>query len=102
MVYCTKCGTKNEEGATICTNCQQPLVGNYHAMKRQRRRAEDECFGLPNGGIIAGVIFGLIILLFGVSALLDIDFGNYLGPFVIIIFGILIFVGALYRYTRKS
>ncbi len=102
MVYCTKCGTKNEEGAAICVNCQQPLVSNYRAMSRQRRRAEDECFGLPNGGIIIGLIIGLLIILWGVSAFLDINFGNYLGPFVIIIFGILIFVGALYRYTRRS
>lgn len=102
MVYCTKCGTKNEEGATICVNCHQPLVDNYRAMRRQRRRAENECFGLPNGGIIAGLIFGLIIILFGVSSLLGIDFGSYFWPFIIIIFGILIFVGALYRYTRRS
>ena len=102
MVYCTKCGTKNEEGATICVNCQQPLVDNYRAMRRQRRKAEDDCFGLPHGGIIAGLIFGLIIILFGVSSLLNIDFGDYFWPFIIIIFGLLMFVGALYRYTRRS
>lgn len=102
MVYCTKCGTKNEEGATICVNCQQPLTGNYRAMRRQRRKAEDDCFGLPNGGIIAGLIFGLIIILFGVSSLLHIDFGDYFWPFIIIIFGILMFVGALYKYTRRG
>ncbi|MGZ4848452.1 MAG: zinc ribbon domain-containing protein [Halobacteriota archaeon] len=26
MPYCPNCGTKNEEGAEICTNCQQPLT----------------------------------------------------------------------------
>jgi len=101
MVYCTKCGTKNEEEATICSNCQQPL-GNYRTTRRKRRREEDECFGLPHGGIIAGLIFGLIIILLGVSSLLNISFGEYLWPLIIIIFGTLIFVGALYRYTRRS
>lgn len=100
MVYCTKCGTKNEEGATICVNCQQPLVGNYRAMRRQRRQAEDECFGLPNGGIIIGLIIGILIILWGTSSLINIEF-NF-GPLLIIIFGILILVGALYRYTRRS
>lgn len=101
MVYCTKCGTKNEEEATVCSNCQQPL-GKYRAMRRARRREEDECFGLPNGGIIAGLILGLIIILWGLSTLLDISFGDYLWPFILIIFGSLIVLGALYKYTRKS
>ncbi|MEJ2280606.1 MAG: zinc ribbon domain-containing protein [Candidatus Bathyarchaeota archaeon] len=100
MVYCTKCGTKNEEGATICVNCQQPLVDNYRAMRRQRRKAEDDCFGLPNGGIIIGLIIGILIIFWGISSLIDIEFN--LGPLLIIILGILIFVGALYRYTRRS
>ena len=101
MVYCTKCGTKNEEDATICENCQQPL-GSYRNMRRERRRAEDECFGLPHGGIIAALIFGLFIILWGLSSFLDINFGSYIWPFLIIIFGTLIVLGALYRYTRKS
>ena len=101
MVYCTKCGTKNEEDATICVKCQQPL-GNYRTRRHERRRAEDECFGLPHGGIIAALIFGLFIILWGLSSLLNINFGNYIWPFIIIIFGTLIVVGALYRYTRRS
>jgi len=54
MVYCTKCGTKNEEDATVCVKCQQPL-GSHHVGRRERRRAEDECFGLPHGGILVGL-----------------------------------------------
>ena len=101
MVYCTKCGTKNEEDATVCVKCQEPL-GSYHAGRRERRRAEDECFGLPHGGILVGLIIGLIIILWGFSSLLDINFGTYLWPFIIIIFGTLIVAGALYKYTRRS
>jgi uncharacterized membrane protein YvbJ len=101
MVYCTKCGTKNEEDATICVKCQQTL-GGYRTMRHGRRRAEDECFGLPHGGIIGALILGLFIILWGVSSLLDINFGNYIWPFIIIIFGTLIVLGALYRYSRKS
>jgi len=101
MVYCTKCGTKNEEDAKFCVKCQEPL-GSYRATRRERRRAEDECFGLPHGGILVGLIIGLIIILWGFSNLLEIDFGTYLWPFIIIIFGTLIVAGALYKYTRRS
>jgi len=101
MVYCTKCGTKNEEDATVCVKCQQPL-GSHHVGRRERRRAEDECFGLPHGGILVGLIIGVIIVLWGLSSLLDINFGTYLWPFIIIIFGTLIVAGALYKYTRRS
>jgi hypothetical protein len=52
---------------------------------------EDECFGLPNGGMIAAIIFGIIIVLVGLSLLLGaygISFVFW--PFIIIIFGVLI------------
>ena len=100
MVYCTKCGTKNEENADICVKCKQPL-GGYHGMRHERRKKEDECFGLPNGGSIFGIIIGLMIILWGASSVLDIDFGRYLWPLMIVIFGILIVVGSLYSINRR-
>ncbi|UCC58124.1 MAG: zinc ribbon domain-containing protein [Candidatus Bathyarchaeum sp.] len=100
MVYCTKCGTKNEEDATVCVECQQPL-GSYQPVKHERRRKEDECFGLPHGGSIVGLIIGIIIILWGVSSFTEIDFGDYFWPLIIVIFGILIVAGALYKTTRR-
>jgi len=98
MVYCTKCGTKNEDDAVVCVNCKEPLVG-HQTVKRERRRKESECFGLPYGGSIAGLVLGLIIILWGVSMVLDIDFP--LWAIIIIIFGSLMVVGALYSISRK-
>jgi len=95
MVYCTKCGAKNEEDAEVCVKCGAPLV-TQPPWKRQRRRAEEECFGLPHGGAIVGLIFGIIIILAGLSWLLHFE----IWPFVVILFGILILAGALYRYSR--
>ena len=100
MVYCTKCGTKNEEDATVCVKCQQPL-GSYQTKRHERRRREDECFGLPHGGAIVGLIIGIIIVLWGISSFADIDFGEYFWPAIIIIFGTLIVAGALYTFTRR-
>jgi uncharacterized membrane protein YvbJ len=98
MVYCTKCGTKNEDDAVVCVKCKEPLVG-HQTVKRERRRKESECFGLPYGGSIAGLVLGLIIVLWGVSIVLHIEFP--LWAIIIIIFGTLMVVGSLYSISRK-
>jgi len=97
MVYCTKCGTKNEEDAAVCVKCGASLAA-YPPWRRARRpRPEEECFGLPHGGAIAGLVIGIIIILVGLSSLLHID----IWPLIIIIFGVLVLAGALYRYSRR-
>jgi hypothetical protein len=98
MVYCTKCGTKNDDDATVCVKCKEPLVG-HTPVRRERRRKESECFGLPHGGSIAGLVIGLIIILWGITSVIDIEFP--LWAFIIIIFGSLMVAGALYSMTRK-
>lgn len=98
MVYCTKCGTKNEDNVKVCAKCNEPLVGRPH-VKRERRQKESECFGLPNGGLIAGLVIGLLIVLWGLTSVLDIDLPFW--SFIIIIFGTLMVAGALYSMGRK-
>ena len=63
------------------------------------RRREDECFGLPRGGSIFGLFIGIIIIFVGLQQLLgwNID----VGPFAIIVVGLLIAAGALYGLTRR-
>jgi len=100
MVYCTKCGTKNEDDAVICVKCKEPLV-DHPPVRRERRRKENECFGLPNGGAIGGLVIGLIIILWGVTSVLGEDFGRLLWPIIIIIFGTLMAAGALYSISRR-
>ena len=100
MVYCTKCGTKNEEDAVVCVKCGASLVARP-TWKGERRQPEKECFGLPHGGAIAGLIIGMIIILVGVSSLLNIELGDYLWALLIVVVGILMVAGALYSYTRR-
>ena len=98
MVYCTKCGTKNEDDATVCVECKQPLSG-YQPVRHERRRKEDECFGLPHGGAIFGLFIGVLIIFAGLQQLYgwNVD----VGPFAVIFFGLLIIAGALYGLTRR-
>jgi len=60
---------------------------------------EDECFGLPNSGAIAGIVFGLLIVFFGLSTLFGWEFNPM--AYFIVVFGALIVLGAIYRLTRR-
>lgn len=122
MVYCTKCGTKNEEDVEFCVKCGANLwVSREKRLERRAkewgeefgrraeewgeqfgRRAEKECFGLPHGGAIVGLIVGVIIILLGVSFVLGIEIWNYLWALIIIVIGILIVAGAIYSLRRRS
>ena len=63
------------------------------------RRERDECFGLPNSGAIAGIVFGMLIILWGLSTLLGWEI-NFMA-FAVIVFGTLIVAGAIYKLTRR-
>lgn len=101
MVYCQKCGTKNDENADYCAKCGASLqTGTYVSQRNVRKKTEDDCFGLPNGGAIAGIVIGLLILLWGSTVLFDIDFPFW--PAILIIFGVLMLLGAIYRISRSK
>jgi uncharacterized membrane protein YvbJ len=100
MVYCSKCGTKNEDDAMVCVNCGASLETGARLTRRYERRMEQECFGIPRGGSIVGMIIGLIIVLIGISLILP--YNIPIGAIVVIIFGILIIVGAYYGMRRRS
>ena len=107
MVYCPKCGTKNEDTADFCVKCGASLqTGTVASRLAERRKAEQECFGLPHGGAIAGIIIGAIILLWGGSMLLQqagiISESPNFWYIIIIVIGILIIAGAIYGTTHSK
>ena len=106
MVYCPKCGTMNDDSAEFCVKCGAPLrTGTYESRRYERRRAEHECFGLPNGGAIVGLVIGIIVIIYGILFLGQ-QMGwisasaNYLWIVVVIVIGVLLIAGALYRMNR--
>jgi hypothetical protein len=62
---------------------------------------ENECFGLPHGGAIVGIIFGIIIIIIGLAIFSGLRLWDYLGPAIMVIVGILIVAGALYGMRRR-
>lgn len=114
MVYCPRCGTKNEDEAKFCVQCGAPLYEKKGPSERieevcigpRERERVEECFGLPHGGVIIGIVFGLLIITWGVLWLLH-EMGIIpkiveIWPFAVIIIGILIITGALYRLRQRK
>ncbi len=104
MVHCVKCGTENADDAKFCIKCGAQL--NVTTESEQYRRVENECFGLPHGGLIVGVVIGILIILFGIAGILNIYYPNvnYSGwvfAIFIIVIGLLIIGGAIYRMQRR-
>jgi len=117
MVYCAKCGAQNEDGASHCASCGAPLEASRRVRRgweeelemraeefgeraeRFGRSMEDECFGLPGGSSIVGILIGLAIILMGARELFgwNID----IGPFAAIVVGVLIIAGAIYKQSQR-
>ena len=120
MVFCSECGTKNEDAAVHCVKCGAKLrVSTEKSVEKRieegaeefgkraevwgkdfRNQTEQECFGLPHGGTIFGLIIGIIIILVGVTSLAGIDLEFW--PLIIVIFGLLIAGGAIYKLTQRQ
>ena len=128
MVYCTKCGTKNEEDAKHCSKCGADLEVSREKRFEKRaeewgeeigrraeewgeqfgKRAEEECFGFPHGGAIFGLIIGIIIIIIGLSwvpGLIPPEVREVTDPLfwplIIVVFGILVIAGALYGLSHR-
>ncbi|MFQ6064550.1 MAG: zinc-ribbon domain-containing protein [Candidatus Bathyarchaeia archaeon] len=111
MVYCIKCGAKNPDDAETCTQCGASLYpGKPPTRRAERRKHEEECFGIPRGGTVVGLAIGAIIVIWGLISLLQqpifpdkplISPEMSPWPIAIIIFGTLIVIGALYGLSRR-
>ena len=66
----------------------------------REKEAEEECFGLPYGRAIVGIIIGIIIIIAGVSWLTNINIDMW--PAIVIIFGVLIIAGVISKISRKK
>lgn len=108
LVYCQHCGQQNDDQSEFCTQCGAALQAREPAreLRRVGEPKDDECFGLPYGDAICGVIFGGIIIISGLSWVLGLDFSTLwetaIGPYLVILFGALIVLGAIYSSTRKK
>ena len=121
MVYCVRCGVKNLDEAKFCVKCGENLNNSQEKKwdeqidawgedvgkraetwgKQMEREFKDDCFGLPHGGAVVGIILGVMILILGFAWLANINIWRYLGPIAAIIVGVLIISGVAYRFSRR-
>jgi hypothetical protein len=124
VVYCTKCGAENSDGSQFCSKCGAAVAPKNleERVEEFGRRAEEwgeelgrraeawgedtgkrmekECFGLPHGGTIVGIIFGIFIIIVGLGMIFNWNLN--IGAYVIIIIGALIALSAVYNLSRRS
>ncbi len=102
MIYCTKCGKKNEDDVEFCAECGVAIHPERSRRRRdvKEKRKADECFGLPGGGAIFGLFIGIIIIIVGLQQVFgwQID----VGPFATIVVGLLFAAGAIYGLIRRK
>jgi hypothetical protein len=93
MAYCEKCGTLNDDDTEYCKSCGEPLWGSRTTWRRSHESSI--CFGVPMQGQLIGLLLGLIIVLWGVTELLNLDIE--LWALVVIFFGVFIILNVLRR-----
>lgn len=100
LVYCTKCGTENDDDALVCRNCGASIKPPPYKVYR-RRRDDDICFGGQRGVPVWGIIFGIFIILAGVISLLEREYRwaswDKLWPLFVVAIGLIIVINALTR-----
>ena len=109
MVYCTKCGNKNDENAQFCRVCGAPIHVSYTRYQRYEKHEKEEnvgrdlCFGAHRRGYIWGIIFGGLLILWGVVAVIGAIYNIHIDfwPLILIIIGIIILANAINRYQRE-
>ncbi|MDH5685773.1 MAG: zinc-ribbon domain-containing protein [Candidatus Hadarchaeaceae archaeon] len=103
MVYCSKCGAKNKDEAKICVKCGESL----YLPRERRERHVEECFGIPRGSAIFGILIGAIIIIIGILYFLSkifgwiIEFTDIFGVLILFAIGIMFFAGGFYRLRRE-
>jgi ribosomal protein L40E len=101
LVYCSKCGAKNEDNAEVCARCGEPLLRPEETGRRSWRGEGLRSIKDRRSPSFWGIFFGLLIVLYGAIWLLSAVFPwltwDRVWPFIMILFGIAIIVRALMR-----
>jgi hypothetical protein len=100
LVYCSRCGTENDDDAERCVKCDAPLREPVYRTRR-RRYEDDLCFGGRGGIPVIGILFGLFIVIWGLSNLVGGMWGMMrmggLWPLLVILLGLFIVINGLSR-----
>jgi len=77
MVYCSKCGQKNEDNAQFCNKCGaklKPTAKEYE--KEWENQCERECESGTEGRGLWRIFWGIVIILIGLWILFELVLKN--------------------------
>jgi len=99
MIYCQKCGAKNEDTAVRCVQCGESL---YVTRPERSKREEEMCFGGrgPWGSVVAGVVIILIGFAFLAQQIYHMAWER-MWPVFLVVIGLAIIIGAVISYPRR-
>ena len=76
MVYCSKCGTKNDDDAEFCKKCGTSLKEPKKNIEKEwDKRCEEECSGGKTGKGWS-IFWGLVIILVGIWIVFEVVLKN--------------------------
>jgi uncharacterized membrane protein YvbJ len=76
MVYCQKCGTKNEDDAEFCKKCAKPLKDTAKDRKKEHDdKCEEEC-AVGKKSPYAKLFWGALIIVIGLAILFNVVIQN--------------------------
>jgi uncharacterized membrane protein YvbJ len=76
MVYCQKCGTKNDDDAEFCKKCSTALKGTGKITKKEQDdKCEEEC-AVGKQSPFAKVFWGALIIIIGLAILFNVVIEN--------------------------
>ena len=97
MVRFPICGERNKSGTGFSLKHEDSI--NTGRLSRRYRDERELCFGVPVSTRIWVLLFGIVIVVWGVSQLVGLDFEFW--PLVAVVFGLVILVTALRRPSRR-
>ena len=77
MVYCSKCGKKNEDDAEFCAKCGVSLTGSKKDHEKEcEKNCEDECSGGKHGHRGWGIFWGVVVICIGLWIIFELVLKN--------------------------
>lgn len=78
-MFCSKCGSENNEDAQFCAKCGNALIETDNIPKPvYRAREENMCFG-SSGGTFPALVIGVIIIIVGTASFFGQSIGTIMG-----------------------
>lgn len=78
-VFCSKCGSENDEEAAFCAKCGASLDGSTEGHDGYYERRPSRAYYRPSGSALPGLVIGVVVIFIGITLSLGRDIGQVIG-----------------------